>query len=281
MGVRHDITQYLGSHAPPSTSLDPANESPLYAATASAYSALTSATATKRTLILVTDGGGSCTSIISSSSPQRPAYLDQNGGPDWEQPPTVNALIRKWQMDPSTPVSTFVIGLPGSNSNGAMVGTYVTAPYSMLLALSTYAVSGSPNTVDSACDSTAVFTQTGAAPAHPCHIDLSGSAGFTSASLASAIAAVQSKALACTYALPTPPMGQTLDRGHVNVVVTVGGVTTPVPRRASSTEQCVANPCWDYDPMGNVQLIGAECGAVGNAVDAKVTVDVGCATMTM
>jgi hypothetical protein len=278
MGVRHDITQYLAGHAPPSSSVDPANEAPLYDAMTSAYSTLMSATATKRTLILVTDGGGSCTSI---SSPQRPGYVDQNSCPDWEEPPTVNALIRKWQTDPSTPVSTFVIGLPGSNSTGGMLGTFATAPYSMLLALSTYAVSGSPNTVDSACDSTAVFSQTAPAPAHPCHIDLSNAAGFTSASLASAIADVQSKALACTYALPTAPMGQTIDMGHVNVVVTVGGVASPVPRRASSAEHCSASPCWDYDPMGNVQLIGSECAAVGKAVDAKVTVNVGCATVTM
>ena len=76
-------------------------------------------------------------------------------------------------------------------------------------------------------------------------------------------------------------MGQTLDPGHVNVVVTVGGVALPVPRRASGAEQCLSNPCWDYDAMGNVQLIGAECAAVGMAVDAKVTIDVGCATVTM
>ena len=67
---------------------------------------------------------------------------------------------------------TFVVGVPGSDSTGQPQGPYATPPYNMLLALSTYAVSGSPTTVDPTCDSSAVFTQGGPAPAVPCHFDM-------------------------------------------------------------------------------------------------------------
>jgi hypothetical protein len=176
-------------------------------------------------------------------------------------------------------VNTFIVGVPGSNSHGGNQGAYATAPFSMPLALSTYAVAGSLDTVDPACDKGAVFTQGGADPAKPCHIDLSNGAGFNANALADAIATIRGKALGCSYDLPAPPMGQTIDKGQVNVVVTVNGTDYVIPKRKDPSDMCATDPCWDYDAQGKVQLIGITCSTVSTSANAKVEIYVGCATI--
>ena len=118
---------------------------------------------------------------------------------------------------------SFVVGVPGSDSAGEMQGAFATPNYHMKLALSTYAVSGSPDTVDPTCDKGTVFTKGGSDPAKPCHIDLSNGANFNPDALANAISAIRGKALGCLYTLPDPPPGKTIDLALVNVVVTIGG----------------------------------------------------------
>jgi hypothetical protein len=276
-GVRHDIYKFLTSVAPISNLADPANSTPLYDAMNNAFTALQGVPkVTKRILAVLTDGGGSCTSL---STPQRPYYYDGNMCPDWEQPANINALLKKWNTDPSTPVDTFIVGLPGSNTHGETVGTYDTAPYSMLLALSTYAVSGSPSTIDPTCDSNLTFTQTGMDPAHPCHFDLSNGSTFNTMQLATAIASLRGKALGCTYDVPPPPMGMTFDKNQVNVVVTINGTPYEIPRRSSPTDMCATSPCWDYDMNGKIVLIGIACSTVSTTLDAKVDIYFGCATV--
>jgi hypothetical protein len=281
-GVRHDIYQFLVGHSPIPEADDPGNSTPLYDAMNNAYTSLSSVSIDKRILAIITDGGGSCTSI---SQPQRPYYPDGNDCPDWEQPATVNALISKWQTDATTPIDTFIVGVPGSNSHGESEcfpgcgAMYDTAPYSMLLALSTYAVSGSPTTVDPTCDSTLMFTQTGADPAHPCHIDLSNGNNFNATALASAITTLRGKALGCVYDLPAPPPGQTIDPSQVNVIETIGAKAYDIPRRKSQSDTCLVDPCWDYDAQGKVDLIGIACSSLINATMADVQIVVGCATI--
>ncbi len=274
-GVRHDMAQWLTSNGPISEAADPANSTPLYDAMQNAYNALAGVSIPKRMLLVITDGGGSCTSV---DTPQRPAITDMNGCQDWELPTNLSTMIATAQTDPSTPVETFIVGVPDSNSDGQMEGFYTTAPYSMLLALSTYAVAGSPSTVPANCDKTAMWTQFGAAPAVPCHIDLSNSANFNPTALANAIATLRSNALGCSYNLPSPPPGQTLNKADVNVVVIINGQSYVIPRRKSASDTCLVNPCWDYDASGKVDLIGIACSTVSTSASAEVDVYVGCAT---
>ena len=148
--------------------------------------------------------------------------------------------------------------------------------------LSTYAVAGSPTTtVDPTCDQTAVWTQTGADPAVPCHpLDLSNGNNFNPTALASAITTLRGKALGCVYDLPTPP-GKTIDPTKVNVVVTINGVATTIPKRTSMSDPCTASPgCWDYDANMKVDLIGYSCTNVSTSSSAEVNIDVGCVTVT-
>jgi hypothetical protein len=282
-GVRHDIYQYLLANGPIPEATDPGNATPLYDAMNNAYTALKGVSGvTKRILAVITDGGGSCTSL---SQPLRPNIPDGNDCPDWEVPTNISTMIGAAQTDATTPVDTFVVGVPGSNSTGQSVpfpglGDYDTAPYHMLLALSTYAVAGSPTTVDPTCDSAAVWTATGGDPAVPCHIDLSNGNNFNAAALANAITTLRGKALGCAYDLPAPPPGQTIDPTKVNVVVTINGTSSTIPKRSNPADTCLTGMgCWDYDANQKVDLIGAACSEVSTETSATVNIYVGCATI--
>lgn len=269
-GVRHDIYQYLVSHSPQSNDDD---GSPVYDAMVSGYTALKGQAIDRRVLVLITDGGFSCTSVSN-----RDGYTDGYGCHDWEFPDSVNQLITAQRTDAQKPIFTFVIGVPGSDSIGQKQGTFDTPPYHMKLALSTYAVNGSPDTVDPACSKDAVFTQQGGDPPLPCHIDLS-SGVFDPDTLANAIQTIKGKALGCVYDLPPPPSGQTIDKTAVNVDVTLDGATSPVYKRNDPNDSCAADGCWDYNVGGQVQILGKTCDDLTKATSAKVDIKVGCETI--
>lgn len=278
-GVRHDIYQFLTSPLNGPITADLSDSSPIYDALNNAYNAIKFVSGVdKRIVVLITDGGGSCTSI---SNPMRPSYFDNNGCPDWEQPKVMNDLIAAKANDPMTPINTFVIGVPGSDSTGVPVGGIDTPPYNMLLALSTYAVSGSPGTVDPMCDKNLMFAQNGPAPAKSCHFDFSNPNNFNPAALADAIQAIRGKALGCVYDLPPPPMGQQIDKNQVNVNLTINGATGILPKRSDPNDACTSDGCWDYDATdpNKVVLIGKSCADVSSATDAKVEIVVGCNTV--
>ncbi len=281
-GVRRDIYDYLVGHAPLNNQDD---GSPIYDALESGYAALASyGNVEERIMLLITDGGFSCTSV---ANPSRPGYLDAADCPDWEYPDSVNALISQKYADGSAPVRTFVIGVPGSDTNGEDVGSgcpsstpcYATPPYSMKLALSSYAVSGSPDTLDPACDSTTPFTQGGADPTAPCHIDMTGGQ-FDANALAAAIAGVRGSALGCVYPVPEPPPNETIDLTKVNVEVELdGGTAVTIPARSDPSDDCATAACWDYNLEGEIEILGQGCDDIGAAASAKVTIVVGCETI--
>lgn len=270
VGVRSQIYNYLVGHSPLSNDDD---GSPVYDAMLSGYNALKGQAIDRRVLVLITDGGFSCTSLSN-----RPGYLDGYGCADWEYPSAVNQLIAEQRNDPEKPIFTFVIGVPGSNSVGAKLDGFDTPPYHMKLALSTYAVSGSPDTVDPACSKDAIFDQNGADPPIPCHFDLS-SGVFNPDTLGNAIQTIKGKALGCVYDLPEPPAGETIDPDYVNVEVTIDGKTGVVPKRKDAGDNCAADGCWDYNAAQQVQLLGKTCEDLSKATTGKVDIKVGCQTI--
>lgn len=272
MGVRRQIYDWLVSHNPLSNADD---GSPIYQALKNSYDVLKLQNIDRRIAVLITDGGFSCTSV---SSPPRAGYADGYGCPDWEYPASVNTLISDARTDPSKPINTFIVGVPGSNSTGQKDGTFDTAPYNMLLALSTYAVSGSPDTVDPSCSKDAMFMQGGAAPAKPCHLDLS-TGPFDANVLADGISKIRGAALGCVYDLPPPPMGQTIDKATVNVNVTIDGTTTTLPKRKDPLDLCTVDGCWDYTPDDKVRIYGKTCEDLSNAKAGQVDIYVGCETI--
>jgi len=271
-GVRRQIYDWLVNHNPLSNADD---GSPVYQALKNGYEVLKLQNIERRIAVLITDGGFSCTSV---ANPARAGYQDLNNCPDWEYPASVNALITGARQDPAKPINTFIVGVPGSNSTGQKDGAFDTAPYNMLLALSTYAVSGSPDTVDPSCSKDAMFTQGGPAPAKPCHLDLSTGA-FDATVLANAISKIRGAALGCVYDLPDPPPGQTIDKNTVNVNVTVGADTKLLPKRKDPLDLCAADGCWDYTADGKVQIYGKTCEDLNNATMGKVDIYVGCETI--
>ncbi|MBM4376195.1 MAG: hypothetical protein FJ095_14020 [Deltaproteobacteria bacterium] len=267
-GVRNAIYQFLTANTPEVA--DPSDASPIYDSLAGAYLALRSTPIEKRIAVLITDGGFSCTSLSG-----RPGYSDGQCL-DWEFPDTVNALITEARTDKDKPILTFIVGVPGSDSTGQKQGPYATAPYSMKLALSTYAVAGSPDTVPADCDKAAIFTQGGSAPAKACHLDLTG--GYDVDALANAIAKIRGAAVGCVYPLPAAPPGEEIDLDKVNVVVTLEGKKQDILRRADMADPCTVDGCWDYDATGNVELIGKACADVNAATKVDVEVFFGCAS---
>jgi hypothetical protein len=273
-GVRSQIYDYLVQQSPISNDDD---GSPIYEAMLAGYNALgLYASVDRRILVLITDGGFSCTSL---SNPARDAFVDGYGCMDWEHPDNVNALIAEHRDDPTAPVNTFVVGVPGSNSTGQPISGFDTPPYNMQLALSTYAVSGSPDTVDPTCNSNAVFMQNAPAPPVPCHLDLSNGQMFDANALADAISKIRGEALGCVYDLPAPPPGETIDLNQVNVRVTLEGDSFTLPKRSDPSDTCETDGCWDYTPNDEVEILGKTCADLGEAESASVEVVVGCATV--
>jgi len=273
-GVRSQIYNYLTSNGPIIGTLGE-DGSPIYDSMVAGYNALDLVPdVDKRILVLITDGGFSCTSL---SNPQRQAFSDLNGCLDWEHPDTVNQLIVDKRDDADKPINTFIIGVPGSDSTGQQVGGYDTPPYSMLLALSTYAANGSPNTLEP-CDSGLTFDQFGAAPNTPCHFDLS-QGSLDAGALAEALSKIRGKALGCVYKLPEPPPGETISPDLVNVEITVDGTTSTLPRRSDPNDTCDNDGCWDYNADGDVELIGKACEDLSTAESASIEIVVGCQTV--
>ncbi len=273
-GPRKEIYKWLADHSPDTTQTD---ASPGYDALATALKALQAHPLVgKRLLLFITDGGFSCTSV---SSPTRPGYLDGFGCADWEYPDTVVKLLKDAAGHATAPVSTFVIGVPGSDSIGEKQGPYDTAPYHMRLALSSYAYAGSPSTVDAACDGKS-FSKDGLDPASPCHYDMTKGA-FDANALAAVIDGIRGKVLGCTYQLPkVDDKNQVINKDKVNVRIAIDGAAPlMVPKRKDPSDACASSPCWDWNPAGEVELLGKACAMVKGAKNVKVEIVVGCFTI--
>jgi len=267
-GVRHDIKAWLTNNAP---DVSAGQGNPLYDAIQSGIGTLQGWQGPgKRILFVVTDGAISCTSLSN-----RPGYTDGNGCPDWENPNNIITLVNQANTNQSTPIDTFIVGVPGSDSYDATGHNY--PPYHMRAALSDIAYAGSPNNVPPTCTHTNPFQQTDPDPSVSCHFDMTQS--FTVQEVADAIAQVRGKVLGCIFDLPTPEAG-TVALDQVNVSYTVnGGSENDLYKRASQNEDCSQNGCWDYTTDDKVELFGKACDDVENATDAEVQITVGCQTI--
>ena len=265
-GVRKQIYDTLVADSP---TAGPGNGNPVYDAMQTGIGALQGFKTTKRLMFFITDGGASCT---SQDTPQRPYYKDGNGCDDWEDPDNIVTMLKNAHDDPVAPVNTLVVGVKGADNTDPQDNP----PYRIRLALSAYALAGSPETVPSGCDGT--YTKSGSDPTLPCHFDLTTTPSFSSA-LSTDIETIRNQLLGCTFALPTPKSG-TLDTNKVNVQYSTGGKPIPIDKRAKSSDPCTTGAgCWDYDASGDVQLIGNACTAVEGSKSANVQILVGCDTI--
>ncbi|MFO0760059.1 MAG: hypothetical protein U0359_26485 [Byssovorax sp.] len=52
-----------------------------------------------------------------------------------------------------------------------------------------------------------------------------------------------------------------------------------VPKRSNPADDCAADGCWDYSGAKQITLLGKTCADVSGSADAKVDIQVGCATV--
>jgi hypothetical protein len=108
-------------------------------------------------------------------------------------------------------------------------------------------------------------------------VDVTSAAG-TSAAFQQALATIRGQAgTGCSFALPAPPAGKTLDINAVNVVYTANGKTETL----TYNKDCTGGTGWHYDNLAapaSIQLCQATCDAVKANAGGKVSIAFGCAT---
>jgi hypothetical protein len=88
---------------------------------------------------------------------------------------------------------------------------------------------------------------------------------------------VDSVGLPCTYGLPTPPDGETLDPNRIVVTYTPGGTGTQTSlTRVADAAACGADS-WYIDAGGEISLCPGTCTVVEADEAAAVKVLSGCA----
>src|SRR5260370_750888 len=173
--------------------------------------------------MVITDGTISCTSV---AVPARKAFVDGNKCYDWEDPQNIIDVVKKAHDDPTDPVLTFFVGVPGTEAPPDSTGN-TAPPYWVMRALSAFAKVGAPELVDATCDGASPGTTK---PAKPCHYDMSGGS-LDAKALAANIAKIRGAALGCIYDLPVPDSGGTVDKSKVNVRIESGATITDLKKR--------------------------------------------------
>ncbi|MBI2394459.1 MAG: hypothetical protein HYV09_33120 [Deltaproteobacteria bacterium] len=266
-GVRSEIYKWLSSNSPKSGY----DGTPLYEALKTSYAYLRlSAAKNKLIAVVITDGTASCASLSA-----RGGYTDVNGCNDWAYPTSLVTLIKGAHDDATTPVYTFVVGVPGADTTGKNPATE--PPYSARKALSAYAKAGAPAFVDPTCEGTFGAPEN-VDPVKSCHFDMSKTGTFDAGKLAEAIAKIRGQVLGCTYELPKPDSG-TVDKSKVNVRIESKSGGTDLKKRSDPSDTCATDGCWDYDADGKIILVGKACADAKALTDGKVSILVGCATV--
>jgi hypothetical protein len=95
---------------------------------------------------------------------------------------------------------------------------------------------------------------------------------------------IQGQSLPCSYLIPDPPPGQTLNFDEVNVTHTPANSTTPttIPQVADASQCPPSGDAWYYDNPGaptQIMLCPSTCTAYSAEQGATVKVVLGCATV--
>ena len=94
-----------------------------------------------------------------------------------------------------------------------------------------------------------------------------------------ALGVIRGTSLGCDYPIPSPPAGQNLDYGQVNVVFTPSGgapVTLPYDK------DCSATGGWRYDDANSptrITICPMRCAAIESDPTGSLGVELGCATV--
>lgn len=203
----------------------------------------------KRFMVLITDGAptlsGSC--VMSSNS---------SGG--HAEPVDPDPIVEAIKTAHAANIQTFVIGSPGSEQS-------IDGQDARVAWLSRAATEG--GTAKPGCsDSGPNF----------CHIDLTQSSDF-GAALAESLSKIAGAAVQCSYELPTPEAGKTLDLNAINVVLTGSNGTKTLIARS---EDPACSEGWKLN--GNlVELCSNTCTQAKADTGASLKLLFGCASVTV
>jgi len=194
----------------------------------------------QRYLVLITDG--------------TPTYaLNCQGSGTLESPADPTPLFPEAASALARGMKTFVIGSPGSQDARASLSRMATAG----------------GTASAGCSDDG--------RPHYCHFDMTEEADFAVA-LRDALASISGLALGCTYDIPNPPNGGTLDASKVNVVF------TPAQGEREVIGQSPNGTCtdgWQYSPnQDQVLLCGPTCDRV-RASNGRLSLEFGCTTQVI
>ena len=150
-------------------------------------------------------------------------------------------------------IRTFIIGSPGSES-ASETGEDMRAWLSEAAQLGGTAIDG--------CD---------VEGPNYCHLDMTEAPDFGVA-LREGLAQVIGQMGQCTYALPSPPAGESLDLDAINLLIhTTAGTTLVLP---DNVGDCTEG--WQFDEDDNVVLCSDTCDAVKGDSGARVELLFGC-----
>lgn len=102
--------------------------------------------------------------------------------------------------------------------------------------------------------------------------------GSVGTDFANALSQIRGASLACEYALPQPPQGQTLDLQKVNVQYTPGGAAA---QTLKYSDGCASGDGWRYDNAQSptkIVLCPAACDKAKADTSAKIDLVLGCQT---
>ncbi len=162
-------------------------------------------------------------------------------------------LVREAAAARADGIRTFVIGSPGSEQARDV--------------LSRLATEG--GTAKTGCsDEGPIF----------CHFDMTTEPDLASG-LSKALAQITSQVRSCSYPIPAPPQGETLDPDLVNVLYTAGGETDGATiAQASSGENCREG--WQYASDGlSVVLCPDTCARAQADAQSRIEILFGCETV--
>ena len=111
-----------------------------------------------------------------------------------------------------------------------------------------------------------------------CHFDMTEEEDFAEA-LSDAFAAIAGIALSCTYDIPEPPSGETLDLSKVNVLFRAPGAAASETVPQSATGTCTDG--WQYsDDRTQILLCGQTCDRVSSST-GLLSLEFGCNTRSI
>ncbi len=198
-----------------------------------------------RFIVLITDG--------------QPTFLSGcRGTGSTQQPQDPTPILDDVKAAKAQGVRTFVIGSPGSEEVGVPIYSDARQWLSMAASLGGTALPGCSDTGPNFC-----------------HFDMTKTTNFSQA-LKDVLSQIVGTVLSCSYTLPVPSGGATLDKTKVNVVFTPqGGKSQLIEQSPSST--CTDG--WYYDTDGNhVDLCSNTCKTLQQSTNPEVDVLFGCST---